>query len=54
MSEPPVEPGPDTAERAPRDRPIEPGDPRFENVLFVLVGVLIGVGVIYRAAGIFG
>ncbi len=55
MSEPPVESTTEAEDdRLGRDRPIEPGEPNLENVLFVLLGVLIGVGVVYRAATIFG
>jgi len=51
MSEPPIESS--TDEGGLQRRPIKPGQPRLENVLFVLVGVLIGAGVLYRAATIF-
>ncbi len=53
MPEPPVESSTSTDDGRLQRRSIEPGQPRLENVLFVLVGVLIGTGVLYRAATIF-
>ncbi|GAB3688809.1 hypothetical protein GCM10028857_23430 [Salinarchaeum chitinilyticum] len=39
---------------APPRRPIVPETPELENVAFVLLGVLLGLFVIYRAAVVFG
>lgn len=37
------------------DRPaIAPGDPSLENTIFVLVGVLLALFVLFRAAMLFG
>ena len=32
---------------------IEPGDPKLEHVVFVLLGVLLTLGVVYQAANVF-
>lgn len=32
---------------------IEPGDPKLEHVVFVLLGVLLTIGVVYQAASVF-
>ena len=35
----------------PREEPIEPGRPRFENVVFVLVGVIGTIAAFLRGLG---
>ena len=35
----------------PRDRPIEPGTPRLENVFFVLLGALLTMFAFLRGLG---
>ena len=34
--------------------PVEPGRPDLENALFVVLGVLIALGVVFRLAQLFG
>lgn len=36
------------------EEPVEPGSPTLENVVFVLLGVLATVGVIYQVATLVG
>ena len=44
----------DVVELPPVEPPVEPGRPALENAVFVALGVLIALGVVFRLAQLFG
>ena len=50
-----ADPEPDDAvELPPLDPPVEPGRPSLENALFVTLGILLALGVVFRLYQLFG